>query len=165
MIDLFESLALVEVCLAPDPWLVGAAHIGFHRMDPAEVPCPGYPAEERAHGDVIPGVRVVHLDTDHIPKVFSPEVDTVYVYTVLHECDKPAQDISPALIYPNVQIRHGRGYARAEDPAAEPALLTGLVFRCAFVHDSIQYSSGIWIMVPRNLWSIRCRQVRYAPGF
>ena len=33
-----EAFAPVKIRLAPDPRLVRAAHLGFHRVDPAEVP-------------------------------------------------------------------------------------------------------------------------------
>lgn len=38
IISFFKRRTLVEVGLAPDPWLVMAAHLGLHQMDPAEVP-------------------------------------------------------------------------------------------------------------------------------
>ena len=149
VVGLFECRTLVEIRLAPDPRLVCAAHVGFHGMDRAEVARLSYPAQERANGNIFPGVGVDHPDSYHIAKRFSPEAGTVYGYTVLHDRDKPAQDIGPLLLHPCVHIRYGWGNARAEDPATESALVTGFVFGYRNIHTvPIHYSSGIWIIVP-----------------
>ncbi len=73
-----QGPAPVEVGLAPDPWLVGAAHIGFYQMDPAEVPLFCYPAQERADRDILTGVGIAHLNRHNIPEIFRNEIGTVY---------------------------------------------------------------------------------------
>ena len=52
----FQSPAPVKVRLAPDPRLVGTAHLGFYRVDPAEVPLFCDTAQEWADRDVFPRV-------------------------------------------------------------------------------------------------------------
>src|SRR4030042_3959667 len=120
----FQSPAAVEIRLSPDPRLVGAAHLGFYLMDPAEVALFCHAAQERADRDVLTRVRVAHFDRDNIPDVVSPESGTGYLVPILHERDKPAQDIGPFLLHPDVHICYCRGNSRPEDPTAEPALLT-----------------------------------------
>ena len=84
-------------------------------------------AQEWADRDVLPGVRIPHLHGNNISKVFCLDQDTVYLCSVLHECDKPAQNISPPLLYPDIYVRYRRGNIGAEDTATESALLTRLI--------------------------------------
>jgi len=140
-----QSLAAVEVGLAPDPRLVGAAHIGFYLMDPAEVPFFCYTAQERADRDVLTVVGIAHLDRDNVPEVFGQDLGTVYRCAFLHDRNKPAQDIGPPLLDPDVHIRYSRRNTGTEDPAAESALLTGLVFCGQVIHgfpSTIHPASG-----------------------
>jgi hypothetical protein len=48
---------------------------------------------------------------------------------VLPERDEPPEDIGAPLLNPDVDILGSRGDVRAEDPAADPALLAGVFFR------------------------------------
>lgn len=129
-----ESPAAVEERFTPDPRLVGAAHLGFYLMDPAEVALFCHAAQKRADRDELTGVRVAHFDRDNITEIVSPESGTGYLGSILHERDKPAQDIGPFLLHPDVHICYSRGNSRPEDPAAEPALLTWFIFPCQFIH-------------------------------
>jgi len=129
-----QRLAPFEVSLAPDPWLVGAAHIRFYEMDPAEVPGFCHPAQERTNRHKISGIGIAHLERDHTSKVFGYEIETVYRRGGLPVCDKPAQDIRPSLLDPEIHIRGSRRNSGTEDPAAEPALLTGFILYCKFIH-------------------------------
>jgi len=141
-VGFFQSLAPVEVRLAPDPWLVGATHIGFYQMNPTEVPCSPHAAQERADRDIIPSIGMAHFKRDNAPKVFNPEIDTFHRRTFLHECDKPAQDIDPPLFNPDVHIRCCGRNTRSEYPAAEPALLTGFFIGYRGVHKNFHSVSG-----------------------
>ncbi len=129
-----QSPAAVEVGLAPDPRLVGAAHIGFHLVDPAEVPLFCYTAQERTDRDVLTRVRVTHLNRHNIPEIFRDEIGTLYRWAFFHERDKPAQDISPLLFHPDIHIRYSWCDTGTEDPAAESALLTGFFFCSQVIH-------------------------------
>jgi len=129
-----QSPAAVKVRLAPDPRLVGAAHLGFYLMDPAEVALFCHAAQERADRDILTRVRVAHFDRDNIPEVVSPESGTGYLVPILHERDKPAQDIGPFLLHPDVNICYSRGNSRPEDPTAESALLTRFIIHYQFIH-------------------------------
>jgi hypothetical protein len=110
------------------------AHLGFHEMDPAEVPHLCNPPQERADGEVLSRFRMTHLEGDNIPKVFGRKIRAVHGSAVIHERDEPAQDICPVLPDPDVHVCGGRCYPGAEDPAAESTLLTGLVIHCRVVH-------------------------------
>ncbi len=130
----FQSPAAVEVRLAPDPRLVGAAHLWFYLMDPAKVALFCHAAQERADRDVLTRVRVAHFNRDNIPEVVSPETGTGYLVPILHERDKPAQDIGSFLLHPDVHICYSGGNSRPEDPTAEPALLTRFIIQYQFIH-------------------------------
>jgi len=123
-----KPLAPVKVRLAPDPWLVGAAHIRFHQMNPAEVPFFCHAAKERADSDIFTIIRITHLNRHNVPEVFGLKVRTVYRYAFFHERNKPAQDISPPLLHPDVHVRWCWSNIGAKDSAAESTLLTGLIF-------------------------------------
>jgi hypothetical protein len=129
-----QGPATVEVRFAPDPRLVRAAHLRFYRMDPTEVPLSGNAAKKRADRDVIAGIGITHLKRENVPEVFGSKIGAVYRSVLFPECDKPAQDIGPALLDPDIDIRYGWCNSRAKDPAAEPALLAGVIFRYAFIH-------------------------------
>ena len=133
-VSLQESRAAVEIGLAPDPWLIGAAHLGFYGMDSAEIPVPGHAAQEGADRDKLTGVGISHLERNNIPEIAGRETGAGNSSTVLHERDKPAQDFAPALLHPDIDVRCSRRNTRAEDPAAEPALLTGFFFLVRPVH-------------------------------
>ena len=140
----FQSPAAVEVRLAPDPRLVSAAHLGFYLMDPAEVALFCHAAQERADCDELTRVRVAHFERDNISEVGSSESGTGYLSPILHERDKPAQDIGPFLLHPDVHISYSRGNSRPEDPAAEPALLAGFIVHSGSVHEiSIHYPAVV----------------------
>src|SRR5208283_3588785 len=149
---LFEAFAPVEVRLSPDPRLVRAAHLGFYRMDPAEIPLFCHPAQERTDRHVPAGRGITHLEDHHTPEIVHREIEAADRYApVFDKRDKPAQDIGSPLLHPGVNVCCSRCNAGAEDPAAEPALLAGLLFGNRIVHRaSFHYSSG---------WAIRvCRQ-------
>jgi hypothetical protein len=142
-----ETPALVEIRLAPDPRLVGAAHFWFDHMDPAEVPLFCNTAQEGADRNIFTGVGMAHLERNNAAEIFRFEDSTVYRCAFFHERDKPPEDISPPLFHPDIHIRYSRSNNGAENPAAESALLTGVIFRCQVIHGIlIHYSSGVGIM-------------------
>jgi hypothetical protein len=96
-------------------------------VNPAEISLFSRAAKEWADRNVLPGFRMTHLHGNNISKVFCLDQDTVYLCIVLHERDKPAQDISPPLRYPDIYIGYRRGNTGAEDTATESALLTRLI--------------------------------------
>lgn len=106
-----KALAPVKIRLSPDPRLVGAAHIGFHLVDPAEVPLLCDTAEEWADRDILPGIGVPELERDNAAEIFGPEIDTLDRFALLHERNKPAEDIGPALFDPEIHVRDSRCYA------------------------------------------------------
>jgi hypothetical protein len=139
-----QSPAAVEVGLTPDPRLVGAAHIGFDLMDPAEIALFCYTAQERADRDVLTVFRIAHLNRHNIPEIFRYEIGTLYRWAFFHERDKPAQDIGPVLFHPDIHIRYGWCDTGTEDSAAESALLTGFFFCCQVIHEVPLLYSSAW---------------------
>ena len=70
---------------------------------------------------VLTGVGVAHLDRDNVPKVFGPEIGAVNrSAAVLQKRNKPAQDISPPLINPDIHVSRCRRNAGAEDREQSP---------------------------------------------
>jgi hypothetical protein len=117
-------------------------------MDPAEVPFPGHPAQEGADRDILAGIGMAHAKRDNAPEIAGRQAGAGHGCPVLDERDKPAQDISPPLLHPDKDVRCSRRDARTEDPAAEPALLAGFLFRFRIIHAiSSPFSSGIWTKV------------------
>ena len=102
-----QSRAAVEEGLTPDPWLVGAAHLGFYLMYPAEVPFFCHPTKERADRNALTRIGIAKFKGHDVPEIFGPESGTDYRFPVVHERDKPAQDISPLLLHPDIHIRYG----------------------------------------------------------
>src|SRR5512136_471046 len=103
-------------------------------MDTAEITRPCNPAQKRAYRDILPCFRVAHLERYYGTKVPGGERCAGHGCTILQESNKPAQDIGPLLLHPEVYIRRCGRDSRPEDPAAEPALLTGFIIRLRFVH-------------------------------
>lgn len=150
LICFIQSPAAVEVRFAPDPRLVRAAHLRFYRMDSAEIAFSGNAAKKRADRNVIAGIGITHLKRENVPQVFGSEIGAVYGVVPFPECDKPAQDIGPALLDPDVDIRYGWGNSGAEDPAAEATLLTGFILRYTFIHGFPPLFTGFGIVVVRQ---------------
>ena len=102
-------------------------------MDPAEISRLFHTAQEGADRDVLTGIGMAHLERDNVPEISGRETRAGNSSTILHECNKPAQDVGPPLLYPKEHVRLCRRNTGAEDPAAEPALLTRFVNRYRLV--------------------------------
>ena len=135
----FEGRTLVEIGLAPDPWLVSAAHLGFHCMNPADISYLFHAAQKGADRDVLTSIGMAHLERDYVPEISGRETGAGNGCTVLHECNKPAQDVGPPLLYPEEHVRLCWRNTGTEDPAAEPALLTRFVIRYLSIHAVSPY--------------------------
>ena len=123
-----------------------AAHLGLDCMNSAEVPVLYHPAQERADGHIVAGLRVPHLKRDGAPEILMLEARARHLRPAFHERNVSAQDIGAALLDPDVHVRGGRRNAGAEDPAAEAALFAGFVFGRGHCLFSILVGGGIWVM-------------------
>jgi len=145
-----KSRAAVKVGLTPDPWLVGAAHLGFYLMDTAEVPLFCHATKEWADRNALTRIGIAQFKRHGVPEIFSPESGTDYRFPVVHERDKPAQDISPLLLHPDIHIRYGWRNIRTKNPAAQSALFAGILFARQFFHSTTIHGSSLFPEIPAD---------------
>jgi hypothetical protein len=108
-------------------------------MDPANVFSSSKTVQERADRKIIMGDRVSHLHDNEIAELFGFQFSTVYPSTIAFTGRKVLQDILPFLLDPAEQVLSCRCNIITEDLAAEPALLTQLIFDLFLGHGYIQY--------------------------
>jgi hypothetical protein len=109
-------------------------------MDPADVFFSPKTAQERTDRKIIKGDRVSHLHDNEIAELFGFQFGTVYPSAIAFTGRKELQDILPFLLDPAEQVLSCRCDIITEDLAAEPTLLTQLIFDLFFGHGYIKYS-------------------------
>jgi len=140
LFPLHERPAPVNIALAPDPWLVRAAHRRFCVMNSAEVPPLSNTAQKRAGAKIIVSVRISHFHYDKLPELLGFQVRTVDPRAILLTRKEEPEDVRAFPLDPLEQVLGSGCDSVPEDPAAEPALLTGLFIDIFLFHVYIQYS-------------------------
>jgi hypothetical protein len=109
-------------------------------MNSAEIPPLSDPAQKRAVTKIVVSVRISHFHHDKLPEIIRFQIRTIDPRAILLTCGEVPEDVRAFPLNPLEQVLGSRCDSVPEDPAAEPALFTGLLIDNFRFHVYIQYS-------------------------